>query len=364
MTIQSRAPIAPKTDPDVFTAQKRSDALPPPPNDAICRSLGVSSVEVSWLAGDGSDRCYYRIFVPDTKKTFVLMQLSESDAKALRENGYDWVHVGKLLETHKIFVPRLIVALREFAALVIEDYGNTMLETKILEASTSQQDETIDRLYSDAFYILSQFLKIKRDLKQVWCQRAFDSERFVWEMNFFVQNYLEPVADIRLTRKEQGTFQEEALSLSRFLSLQSKWFVHRDFHSRNMMWKDGQLAVIDFQDARLGPSSYDLVSLCFDAYTPLSLDFRFRLIKEALKFLGIENGAEVAKGIETHWRPMLLQRQLKAIGSFGYLSIKKNRGNYLKYVTPALSTIYGNVIDDRWPFLSDVLLNKMAKSLP
>lgn len=364
MTTQSRASALSENNQKAFTAQKRSDALPPPPNEALCQALGATAVDVDWLAGDGSDRCYYRIYVPANKKSFVLMQLSETDAKALRENGYDWIHIGKLLEKHKIFVPRLIVALREFAALVIEDYGNTMFETKILEYSAQSQDDKIGELYRDGFRILSQYLKIKPDPKQVWCQRAFDAERFVWEMNFFVQNYLEPVAGIKFNATEANQFQAEVASLSAYLASHSKWFVHRDFHSRNMMWKDGQLAVIDFQDARLGPSAYDMVSLCFDAYTPLDLASRFDLVKEAIEFFGRNNGAQVAEDVREHWKPMLLQRQLKAIGSFGFLSLKKNRGNYMKYVAPALSTIHGHVGDKRWSFLSETLLEKMTKALP
>jgi hypothetical protein len=61
-----------------------------------------------------------------------------------------------------------------------------------------------------------------------------------------------------------------------------------------------------------------------------------------------------------HWKPMLLQRQLKAIGSFGYLTLVKGRRNYLQYVTPALGALAtAQVFDPRWPFLSGTLLDKM-----
>lgn len=347
-----------------FTSQPRSDALPPPPTAAICKALGATDVQVSWLAGDGSDRCYYRLRIPATHASFVLMQLSESDAKALKENGYDWIHVGKLLERYQITVPRLVVAMREYAALIIDDYGDMMFEGKILEFARANQWDKVQEGYRRTFAIISQFLKIPQDPNHVWCHRAFDHDRFLWELNFFQKNYLEPVAGIYLSASELEAFQREAEALSQYLSSFSKWFVHRDFHSRNVMWKDGNLAVIDFQDARLGPSAYDLVSLCFDSYTPLPQAMRRDLMEEAIAFIGTHNGTNVADEIKAHWRPMLLQRQIKAIGSFGFLSIKKNRGNYLKYVAPAISSIIHDVKDDRWPLLSGKLLDLMQKNLP
>ena len=147
------------------------------------------------------------------------------------------------------------------------------------------------------------------------------------------------------------------MRLAQFLSQDSKWFVHRDYHSRNIMVKDDRLALIDFQDARLGPASYDLVSLCFDSYVPLSMDFRKSVFDKGVAEIAAQGGVEASASILTYFRPMLLQRQLKAIGSFGYLTKEKKRGDYLKYVTPALQTLDPDLIfDDRWPFLSKTLI--------
>jgi aminoglycoside/choline kinase family phosphotransferase len=143
--------------------------------------------------------------------------------------------------------------------------------------------------------------------------------------------------------------------------------VHRDFHSLNVMVKNGTLAVIDFQDARIGPSAYDLVSLCFDSYVPFNNEQRMELMQNGIKHIGKKLGAEMQKEVEAHWKPMLLQRQLKAIGSFGYLTMVKKRGDYLKYVRPALATLANDLVfDQRWAFLSKDLLSMMiaSKNLP
>lgn len=349
-----------KEDKSSFTAKARTDALPPPPPHELCKALGVPSITIDWLAGDGSDRCYYRLSLPDSANTLVLMQLSGSDAEALRINGYDWINIANILDRHNIFIPRVVKAIPDFASLIIEDYGNTMLETLILDESQNGLTQNILEHYDRSIEIIAKMLQIKPQADEPWCRRSFDQNRFAWELNFFNDNYLSPVAKIALTDSEVRDFNRDVLALSDFLGQFSHWFVHRDFHSRNLMVKNGKIALIDFQDARLGPSAYDLVSLCFDSYVPLSMDFRLNLIEKATRIMAQMAPPKAAAEIAEHWRPMLLQRQLKAIGSFGYLSIKKNRGNYLKYVKPALGTLIEPVVyDDRWPFISGTLIQKL-----
>lgn len=363
MTPLDQTPV--EGTPATQVQNQRTDALPPPPPSVLCQTLGVPSLTIDWLAGDGSDRCYYRIALPDARETFVLMQLSGSDAEALRINGYDWINIAQILDRHSIFIPRVIKALPEYAALIIEDYGNIMLETLIIEKCRLGDEESVTGLYEDSIQIIGKMLNIPAQDQEPWCRRAFDEERFAWELNFFIENYVEPVAQISLNSAEKKAFQQEAQSLSRFLAQFSHWFVHRDFHSRNLMVKDHKIALIDFQDARFGPSAYDLVSLCFDSYVPLGLEVRLDLMERALKRLQEWAPTQALMEIHEHWRPMLLQRQLKAIGSFGYLSIKKNRGNYLQYVRPALGTLAEPVVfDERWPFLSGDLLRDLEAKVP
>ena len=131
------------------------------------------------------------------------------------------------------------------------------------------------------------------------------------------------------------------------------------------MIHDQKVAVIDFQDARLGPPSYDLVSLVFDSYVPLSPESRLKLLNEGLDLIAASASKEVADRAREEWKPMLLQRQLKAIGSFGYLTVDKSKGDYIKNVAPALQTLLdASVQDVRWPFISGKLLQILAKTLP
>lgn len=348
------------------SAKKSPGTLPPPPPDAICRALGIRTLTIDLLAGDGSDRCYYRLRSTDLEQTLVLMQLSGNDAKALAANGYDWITIARILNDYGIFVPRVICTMPDFAALVIEDYGDLMLETKARLLLEKGQMDDLEQLYEQAFSILGAFLKIPLNPDHIWTRRQFDAERLSWELRFFRQQYLEKTIGLHFNGTRAAQFQQEIEALSQFLAGWSACFVHRDFHSRNLMVGPDRLAVIDFQDARIGPAAYDLVSLCFDSYIPLPPASRKEFLQKGIAQIQVaENPRANRSALEEQWRPMLLQRQLKAIGSFGYLTVEKNRGNYLNYVKPALLTLDKELVfDERWPFLSGELPELMQTRLP
>ena len=346
-------------------------ALPPPTPDELKSALGIQELTIEWLAGDGSDRSYYRIKAPLLARPVVLMQLSGNDARALHEGRYDWLEVANILAVHGIKVPRLVKSMPDQAAIIIEDYGNTMLETRALEllGLSSCKVDDVFSLYSKANEILIHFLEIKvptdpREERPVWTRRAFDAERFEWELNFFLKKFVEPVARIKLTPAQNDAVKAEILDLAACLARLPQHFVHRDFHSRNIMLFEDRQAVIDFQDARLGPASYDAVSLCFDSYVPFSSGDRLKLMDQFLRQVGLKLGSPMRTEIEQQWKSVLLQRQLKAIGSFGYLTIDKNKGNYLRYVKPAIAAMRAaDVRDSRWPFLSVELVDLIDSAM-
>jgi aminoglycoside/choline kinase family phosphotransferase len=343
-------------------ASMRSKTLPPPPEWAISQALGLEHIRVSWLAGDGSDRCYYRLHDKNSEKTFVLMQLSGDDAAQLAKDGYEWVKISALLADHEIPAPRTIAALPDFAALIIEDYGDVMMETFALEALEKGQRAEVLHLYQQAFRMLGHFLEITESGRSHWKDRSFDAARLDWELHFFKEQFLDAVLGWTFSSTEAQSFSKDARALAEWLAERSHYFVHRDFHSRNIMIKDQSLAVIDFQDARLGPPTYDLVSLCFDSYIPLTSAERRALIEQGIAALMATTRSLDKADLEEEIGPMLLQRQLKAIGSFGYLTVKKNRGNYLRNIAPALATLDADLIEDsRWPFLSRTLIQEIKK---
>ena len=99
---------------------------------------------------------------------------------------------------------------------------------------------------------------------------AFDVEKLTWELNFFVRHFLEAYRGVQLTDDERTALAAEWATIVEELAAEPRVLCHRDYHSRNLMLRDGRLYLIDFQDARLGPNTYDLVSLLRDSYVDLT----------------------------------------------------------------------------------------------
>ena len=91
---------------------------------------------------------------------------------------------------------------------------------------------------------------------------AFDVEKLTWEMDFFLKHFLESYRGAEITPAERTALRQELGLIVEELAAEPRVLCHRDYHSRNLMLKEGRLYIIDFQDARLGPDTYDLVACC------------------------------------------------------------------------------------------------------
>jgi len=116
---------------------------------------------------------------------------------------------------------------------------------------------------------------------------------------------------------------------------------HRDYHSRNLMLHDGSLYIIDFQDARMGPDTYDLVSLLRDSYVDLSPQQVDGLIAY---FLAHKSGAAPDEDeFRRRFDLMALQRNLKALGTFGYMTTSRNNTVYIQYIPRTVAYVKANL---------------------
>ena len=123
---------------------------------------------------------------------------------------------------------------------------------------------------------------------------------------------------------------------------------HRDYHSRNLMLHVGRLYVIDFQDARMGPDTYDLASLLRDSYVDLSEDRVDELIHVFLKLRGEKAAtADGAAEFRRRFDLMSIQRNLKALGTFGHQTTSRNNPVYIQYIPRTLSYVRTNL--ERYP---------------
>ena len=175
-------------------------------------------------------------------------------------------------------------------------------------------------------------------------------------MDFMLEHYVQGMLMSALDKDKKNEVREALRTVCKTLSKEDRVFTHRDYHSRNIMIHNGKLKVIDFQDARMGPCQYDLVSLLKDSYVVLNDSLRSELLEYYIERMK-QNGREVIR--EPFYKIfdwMSLQRNLKAIGTFAYQHKVLGNDRYLQYIEPTLDYIRQTLVNRRdLKFLSPAL---------
>ena len=162
----------------------------------------------------------------------------------------------------------------------------------------------------------------------------------MWELNFFVKHYLEAYRGASISSSVRAALEEEWLQMADELAGEPRVLCHRDYHSRNLMVQSGRLYIIDYQDMRMGPDTYDLVSLLRDSYVDLSEDRVDELIRG---FTTPDAFAEFRRRFDL----MSVQRNLKALGTFGHQTTARSNTVYIQYIPRTLSYVRTNL--ERYP---------------
>ncbi len=299
----------------------------------------VIKLDVEPLAGDASTRRYYRVF--DDKKSkdnrrLIVMQLE----KPQPSSQIDFVTLTEYLTQLGLPVPELYHYDKERGFLFLEDFGDRLLQD-VVGPQTELSEKRI--WYRKAIDMLAELQLQGARNPNPSCpafNRRFDLEKLMWEMNFMVDHFLNDLKNCNLTEKEKEEIQSVLTPLCQTLADQELCFVHRDFHSRNIMIQNDKLKMIDFQDARLGPRQYDLVSLLKDSYVELDDSFVQEMINYFIDRLE-EEGIEKINRIDFKkiFDFMSVQRNLKAIGTFAFQKTQKNTDRYLEDIPRTLNYV-------------------------
>lgn len=297
----------------------------------LSRHFDSDEFAVVPLAGDASSRRYYRIVFAD--KSWVLMAWEPfQDAEA-----FPFLNVLKHFQKHQVHVPEVVNYSANDGLVLLEDLGDLTLERKFQE---NQNQELVLPFYHQA---IDELIKIHylatadEDPKCTAFGIAFDTKKFMWEMNYGREHVLEKINNLNMNVKTQETLTGIFTDICERLDREPKYLAHRDYHSRNLMLKLGKMRVIDFQDARMGPIQYDLVSLLHDSYVNLTDNSRREVLgyylDSAKPYLPKKFSREQFDEI---FRLQLLQRCFKACGSFASFYNLRSDSRYLKYIQPTL----------------------------
>ncbi len=289
-----------------------------PLHQFLHETLGSAPLTVTRVAGDASFRCYYR--VETATDHFILM-----DAPPDKEDSAPFLDIACFLKRFGVPVPRIVQARLDLGYLLLEDFG----DVTFLEAIRQQADPR--PLYRAAVQTLLDIQATPMDGSCIAHQRLFDRAMLRRELALFTDWYIEQIRETPIAGEDRQRFETVFTRLLEAIEQQPVVFVHRDYHSRNLMWHPGGVGVLDFQDAVVGPITYDLASLLRDCYVAWDPPFRAEMIALWL------DGAATRLGyappdLPTFQRAfdwMAIQRNLKAIGIFGRLSRRDGKHGYL-----------------------------------
>lgn len=290
------------------------------------------------LQGDASDRAYFRLSFDlpgDRPGSAVLMKLSSPCS----EEELPFLNIRRYLARLNLPVPEVYGYWREKGIVLLEDLGDVTLEQETRGASRAALAE----FYRRAVALLARLQLAAARNPDPECfafQRRFDASQFTAELHHFQRYMIEGVKDKRIASEDREALLREFSTLSSCVAGQEQALCHRDYHSRNLMVKSGELSLLDFQDARLGPRSYDLASLLRDSYTVLPEDLVEEMTDTFCRSLE-EGGAPALSrsSFRVQFDFMALQRNLKALGTFAYQFVVRNNDRYLQHVPPTLGYV-------------------------
>jgi N-acetylmuramate 1-kinase len=302
------------------------------------------------LSGDASTRRYFRVSGED--HAYVLALYPEPFDPATST----FLVVGSLLEAYGLPLPRVVDVDGARGIVLQEDLGDCTLQEALRDCGAGRARE----MYQEAVGALA---RLQREAAQgpqaAECFRiAFDIEKLSWELHYFQKHFLEGLRGCDLGVEDRATLSEAFHQLSREIASWPRVLCHRDYHSRNLMLHAGQLHWIDFQDARMGPAVYDLASLLRDAYVDVAED---ELDELAERFRQQALPEEPREVFRHRFDLTCVQRNLKALGTFGYMKTVRGSDVYLPYVPRTLAHARRNL--SRYPGL-EPLWRTLARHLP
>jgi hypothetical protein len=299
--------------------------------------LAARGAKVVPLTGDASDRRYLRILLRDAPSQVLAIYPQPFDIDTL-----PFVNVARLLAAMPVPVPAIVGHASALGVIALQDLGDVTLQAHLGAASPGEHAA----LYRQAVTLIETMQRRGRELasdRYLPYGIAFDVEKLTWELQFFVKHFLEAYRGAAFTPASREALLGELTSLAEELAAEPRVLCHRDYHSRNLMLHDGQLYIIDFQDARMGPDTYDLVSLLRDSY----VDFSDQQVDELVAFFLALRGRR-ADGVETstfrrRFDVMALQRNLKALGTFGFQTTARSNPVYIQYIPRTIAYVRANM---------------------
>jgi aminoglycoside/choline kinase family phosphotransferase len=304
--------------------------------------IPVEDVGIQTLTPDASARKYFRIATADAAQETLIVSLYPSPFNPLDNSFLD---VTKLFEQASLPVPKIIDAAGTEGIILQEDLGDVSLAKWLSDAEERGDNAGVEKMLHRSIEFIAQIqaaTTLAYTSDSVASRLAFDEDKLLWELNYFFDHFFGSYRQQKFETEEEA-IKRDLREIAVELAARPRALTHRDYHAMNLMVDAaGELRIIDHQDARMGPITYDLV--------PLLVERRLQPVDEAWVeeqqdlFLRLHDKIcsprLKAEELRYEFHLMTIQRQLKAMGTFSYQTAVVGRGVvYENYIVPAAATV-------------------------
>ena len=286
-----------------------------------------AKVNIAPIEKGGSDRRFYRVrFSPE--QTIILVKYNLE-----REENRLYVQIAEFLAEHKIRVPKVYFHDPEEGLIWIEDLGEIDLWSHREESWLVRQS-----LYESALDQAARLHRLPLDSAQdirPHLAPEFNAALYHWEQNYFFENCLGRYFGLSGQQITELADLPALHEIAQALGDLPRVLVHRDFQSQNIIVRNGQACLIDFQGMRPGLAEYDLASLLYDPYVTFSSDERAQL----LEYYWTVRGEKESPSPQI-FEHCAMQRLMQALGAYGFLGLVKGSKPFLKHIAPAMESLH------------------------
>jgi hypothetical protein len=300
----------------------------------LTETCHLDNITLHAMQGDASFRRYFRVQLPN-HMSYVAM-----DAPTEREACKPYIAISKALRDQGLRAPEIIENDLGHGFLLLTDFGDRQLLKELTKTNAPH-------LYSKALDALAVLQRCQN--VDGWKIQPFTAHFMQQELMLAKEWFFETHLGLILSTEDENMLEKFFQFLATSAANQSQVFMHRDYHSLNLMWlPESQVGILDFQDAFYGPVTYDLVSLLRDCYVDWPDEMIYKLVLEYHERLNLR----VSKDEFYYWFEMMgLQRHLKALLTFARKYERDHNKNYLQHIPRTL--LYIEKVSAKYPLIKD-----------
>ncbi|MCK9997230.1 MAG: phosphotransferase [Candidatus Krumholzibacteria bacterium] len=296
-----------------------------------------SGMELDRITGHGSDRRFWRMAVGDWSAVAMISPPQDQEFERFTE-------IAGFLESRNLGGPALLSVAKADHAVLMEDLGPDSL-LSLVQCEGSGSDSVSDAYQRTVDHLLD--LQSATEEARTQCpsavDRCLDYDSLRWETGYFRDRFL--VGHLGLNLADLGELDDEFHALAEAVAAQPQVLIHRDFQSQNIHLQGDRIRLVDFQGMRLGPLTYDLMSLLLDPYVALEAGLRAELLD---RFAAASAGTFSTEDIRAMSLAAGLQRIMQALGAYGFLGHVKGKRSYLEHIPAGLATLREILGEPEW----------------